>query len=91
MGSNSYRAELEGMYSFVKVDNVGLVSSQTAVSYIKTAKKNSDQTDAKYLYHTVVDHDQIRNASLMANVYHHGRMIIFLFLPTLVLGLVEHE
>ncbi|WP_225537969.1 hypothetical protein [Wolbachia endosymbiont of Mansonella perstans] len=35
MDDNSYRAELEGMYFFVKADDVGLEDNQMSMSYLK--------------------------------------------------------
>ena len=73
--NHSYRAELEGMYSSVKVDNIGLANSQITLSYIK--KEGSTDN----LYAAVVDHDHIENKSLMVNAYHYWKNDRFSFSP----------
>ncbi|WP_341821107.1 P44/Msp2 family outer membrane protein [Wolbachia endosymbiont (group A) of Myopa testacea] len=80
LGNNSYRVELEGMYSSVKVDNIGLTSSQMTISYIKDKAKPEER------YGAIVNHDQIENASLMANVYHHWKSDRFSFSPYVGIG-----
>lgn len=80
LNGNSYRAELEGMYSSVKVDNIGLASSQITISYIK------DKANPEERYGAIVNHDQIENASLMANVYHHWKSDRFSFSPYVGIG-----
>ncbi|MGL9719176.1 MAG: hypothetical protein ACR5K9_11585 [Wolbachia sp.] len=40
LGDNSYRAELEGMYSSVKVDNVGLEGNRISLSYLRTVENS---------------------------------------------------
>ncbi|MFP3016716.1 MAG: P44/Msp2 family outer membrane protein [Wolbachia sp.] len=84
LGNNSYRAELEGMYSSVKVDNIGLMSNQMTVSYLK--KIGSGKDEKTYMYKTVVNHDQVENASVMANVYHHWKSDSFSFSPYVGVG-----
>ncbi|WP_264328836.1 P44/Msp2 family outer membrane protein [Wolbachia endosymbiont (group A) of Andrena hattorfiana] len=81
LGNNSYRVELEGMYSSVKVDNIGLTSSQMTISYIKDKAKPEER------YRAIVNHDQIENASLMANVYHHWKSDRFSFSPYVGIGI----
>lgn len=76
LGNNSYRAELEGMYSSVKVDNIDLTSSQMTISYTKDTDK----------YGAIVNHDQIGNISVMANVYHHWKSDRFSFSPYVGVG-----
>ncbi len=80
LGNNSYRAELEGMYSSVKVDNIGLTSSQMTISYIK------NKTTPEEKYGAIVNHDQIENISVMANVYHHWKSDRFSFSPYVGVG-----
>lgn len=80
LNGNSYRAELEGMYSSIKVDNIGLASSQITISYIK------DKANPEERYGAIVNHDQIENASLMANVYHHWKSDRFSFSPYVGIG-----
>lgn len=88
LNGNSYRAELEGMYSSVKVDNIGLISNQMTVSYTKEkVKKQADNTDTEYLYRAIVNHDQIENISVMANVYHHWKGDRFSFSPYIGIGI----
>lgn len=77
-GNNSYRAELEGIYSSVKVDNIGLGNSQMVLSYNKPV---AGQQNAYDMYTVVVDHDQIENRSVMANIYHHWKNERFSFSP----------
>ncbi|WP_264707227.1 P44/Msp2 family outer membrane protein [Wolbachia endosymbiont (group A) of Acrocera orbiculus] len=84
LGNNSYRAELEGMYSSVKVDNIGLASSQITVSYLKDIGKDAGKKT--YIYSATVNHDQIENMSLMANVYHHWKSDRFSFSPYVGVG-----
>ncbi|THA19604.1 P44/Msp2 family outer membrane protein [Wolbachia endosymbiont of Aedes aegypti] len=76
LGNNSYRAELEGMYSSVKVDNVGLTSGQMTISYTE----GSDQ------YGSIINHDKIENISVMANVYHYWKSDSFSFSPYVGIG-----
>ncbi|WP_264731468.1 P44/Msp2 family outer membrane protein [Wolbachia endosymbiont (group A) of Sphaerophoria taeniata] len=85
LGNNSYRAELEGMYSSVKVDNIGLTSSQITVSYLK--KIDKDPNKGTYLHSAAVSHDQIENISVMANVYHHWKSDRFSFSPYVGIGI----
>ncbi|APR97777.1 P44/Msp2 family outer membrane protein [Wolbachia endosymbiont of Folsomia candida] len=73
--NHSYRAELEGIYSSVKVDNIGLASSQMTIGYIKGDATNNTK------HGVVVNHDHIENASVMANVYHHWKNDRFSFSP----------
>ncbi|WP_264723469.1 P44/Msp2 family outer membrane protein [Wolbachia endosymbiont (group A) of Sphecodes monilicornis] len=80
LNGNSYRAELEGMYSSVKVDNIGLTSGQMTISYTK------DKNDPKESYGAIVNHDQIENISVMANVYHHWKSDRFSFSPYVGVG-----
>ncbi len=84
LNGNSYRAELEGMYSSVKVDNIGLASSQITVSYLKDV--NKDPNKETYLYSAAVSHDQIENISVMANAYHHWKSDHFSFSPYVGIG-----
>ncbi|WP_264338690.1 P44/Msp2 family outer membrane protein [Wolbachia endosymbiont (group A) of Cheilosia soror] len=84
LNCNSYRAELEGMYSSVKVDNIGLTSSQITVSYLKDI--GQDASKKTYLYSAAVNHDQIENISVMANVYHHWKSGRFSFSPYVGIG-----
>ncbi|MDX5462201.1 MAG: P44/Msp2 family outer membrane protein [Wolbachia endosymbiont of Tetragnatha montana] len=84
LGNNSYRAELEGMYSSVKVDNIGLATSQITLSYLK--ETGNDPNKKTYLYSTPVNHDQIENISVMANVYHHWKSDRFSFSPYVGIG-----
>ena len=77
-GDNSYRAELEGMYSSVKVDNIGLGNSQMILSYEKSDAQSPGKND---MYAVAVDHDQIENISAIANVYHHWKSERFSFSP----------
>ncbi|WP_374698411.1 P44/Msp2 family outer membrane protein [Wolbachia endosymbiont (group B) of Limnophora tigrina] len=76
LGNNSYRAELEGMYSSIKVDNIGLTNGQMTISYTKDSGK----------YGAIVNHDQVENASIMANVYHHWKSDHFSFSPYVGVG-----
>ncbi|AZU37900.1 P44/Msp2 family outer membrane protein [Wolbachia endosymbiont of Bemisia tabaci] len=76
LGNNSYRAELEGMYSSVKVDNVGLTSGQMTISY----------TEGGNRYGSIINHDKIENISVMANVYHHWKSESFSFSPYVGIG-----
>ncbi len=80
LNGNSYRAELEGMYSSVKVDNIGLTSGQMTISYTK------DKTRPEESYGAIVNHDQIENISVMANVYHHWKSDRFSFSPYVGVG-----
>lgn len=80
LNDNSYRAELEGMYSSVKVDNIGLTSGQMTISYTK------DKTKPEESYGAIVNHDQIENISVMANVYHHWKSDRFSFSPYVGVG-----
>ncbi|WP_353277917.1 P44/Msp2 family outer membrane protein [Wolbachia endosymbiont (group A) of Agelastica alni] len=80
LNGNSYRAELEGMYSSVKVDNIGLTSGQMTISYTK------DKTKPEESYGAIVNHDQIENISVMANVYHHWKSDRFSFSPYVGVG-----
>ncbi|MHC3897962.1 UNVERIFIED_CONTAM: P44/Msp2 family outer membrane protein [Wolbachia endosymbiont of Nasonia longicornis] len=84
LGNNSYRAELEGMYSSVKVDNVGLSSNQVTVSYLKDVDESANKKT--YMYKTVINHDQVENASVMANVYHYWKSDSFSFSPYVGVG-----
>jgi opacity protein-like surface antigen len=79
LGNNSYRAELEGMYSSVKADNVGLEGSQMSISYLKETGK--DVNKKTYMYAAEVDNDQIENMSVMANAYYHLKNDSFSFSP----------
>nr|WP_168464948.1 P44/Msp2 family outer membrane protein [Wolbachia endosymbiont of Ctenocephalides felis wCfeT] len=81
LNDHSYKAELEGMYSSIKVDNIGLASSQMTVSYIKDPGQGGTKN-----YGVIVNHDQIENASLMANVYHHWKSDRFSFSPYIGIG-----
>ncbi|WP_341812104.1 P44/Msp2 family outer membrane protein [Wolbachia endosymbiont (group A) of Conops quadrifasciatus] len=85
LNGNSYRAELEGMYSSVKLDNIGLTSRQITVSYLKDIGENADKRT--YLYSVAVSHDQIENISVMANVYHHWKSDRFSFSPYVGIGI----
>ncbi|WP_353273823.1 P44/Msp2 family outer membrane protein [Wolbachia endosymbiont (group A) of Ennomos erosarius] len=76
LNGNSYRAELEGMYSSVKVDNIGLTSGQMTISYTEGSDK----------YGSIINHDQIENISVMANVYHHWKSDRFSFSPYVGVG-----
>ncbi|KLT23156.1 surface protein B [Wolbachia endosymbiont of Armadillidium vulgare str. wVulC] len=76
LGNNIYRAELEGMYSSVKVDNIGLTSGQMTISYMKSGDK----------YGSIINHDQIENASIMANVYHYWKSDRLSFSPYFGIG-----
>lgn len=82
-GNNSYRAELEGMYSSVKVDNIGLGNSQMTLSYMKPTRTANTHD----IYAVVVDHDQIGNRSVMANIYHHWKNERFSFSPYAGVGI----
>ena len=86
LGNNSYRAELEGMYFSVKVDNIGLASSQMTASYVKVVK-DTNGAEEKHLYGAIVNHDQIENISVMANVYHHWKSDRFSFSPYVGIGI----
>ncbi|NEV49797.1 P44/Msp2 family outer membrane protein [Wolbachia pipientis] len=86
LGNNSYRAELEGMYSSVKVDNIGFASSQITASYVKVVK-DQNNAEEKHLYGAIVNHDQIKNISVMANVYHHWKSDRFSFSPYVGIGI----
>lgn len=77
LGNNSYRAELEGMYSSVKVDNVGLTSGQMTISY----------TEGGNRYGSIINHDKIENISVMANVYHYWKSDSFSFSPYVGIGI----
>ncbi|MDG7057165.1 MAG: P44/Msp2 family outer membrane protein [Wolbachia endosymbiont of Penenirmus auritus] len=81
LGNNSYRAELEGMYSSIKADNVGLEGNQISVSYLK------EISGKKYMYDTKVDNDQIENMSVMANAYYHLKNDSFSFSPYVGAGI----
>ncbi|UIP92776.1 P44/Msp2 family outer membrane protein [Wolbachia endosymbiont of Anopheles demeilloni] len=76
LGNNSYRAELEGMYSSVKVDNVDLTSGQMTISYMKDGNQ----------YGSIINNDKIENISVMANVYHHWKSESFSFSPYVGIG-----
>lgn len=76
LGYNSYRAELEGMYSSVKVDNVGLIRGQMTISY----------TEGGNQYGSIINHDKIENISVMANVYHYWKNDSFSFSPYVGIG-----
>ncbi len=76
LNGNSYRAELEGMYSSVKVDNIGLTRGQMTISYTEGSDK----------YRSIINHDQIENISVMANVYHHWKSDRFSFSPYVGVG-----
>lgn len=80
LGDNSYRAELEGMYSSIKVDNIGLADGQMAISY------TTDKNDLGKTYGVIVNHDNIKNVSIMANVYHHWKSDLFSFSPYVGIG-----
>lgn len=80
LNGNSYRAELEGMYSSVKVDNIGLKNGQMTISYTK------DKARPEETYGAIVNHDQIENISVMANVYHHWKSDHFSFSPYVGIG-----
>ncbi|MDR1139782.1 MAG: P44/Msp2 family outer membrane protein [Rickettsiales bacterium] len=75
LGNNSYRAELEGIYSSVKADNVGLEGNQMSVLYLK------EISGKKYMYDTKVDNNKIENASVMVNAYYHLKNDSFFFSP----------
>lgn len=70
-----YRAELEGIYSAVKVDNIGLANSQMMIGYEKTTIQD------KETYALILDHDNIQNTSVIANFYHHWKSDRFSFSP----------
>ncbi|MDR0288825.1 MAG: P44/Msp2 family outer membrane protein [Rickettsiales bacterium] len=80
LGNNSYRAELEGMYSSIKADNVGLEGNQMSVSYLK------EISGKKYIYDTKVDNDRIENTSVMVNAYYHLKNDSFSFSPYIGAG-----
>lgn len=84
LGNNSYRAELEGIYSSVKVDNVGLSSNQVTVSYLKDVVDSANKPT--YMYKTVINHDKVENASAMANVYHYWKSDSLSFSPYVGIG-----
>ncbi|MDR2831502.1 MAG: P44/Msp2 family outer membrane protein [Rickettsiales bacterium] len=81
LGNNSYRAELEGMYSSVKADNIGLEGNKMSISYLK------EISGKKYMYNAKVDNDQIENASVMANAYYHWKNDRFSFSPYVGAGI----
>lgn len=74
------RFELEGMYSQVKVDNIGLINGPITVMY--NMKDNKDAA-----YSMIANHDQIENSSVMANVYHHWKNDQFSFSPYVGAGI----
>ncbi|QJT94089.1 P44/Msp2 family outer membrane protein [Wolbachia endosymbiont of Diaphorina citri] len=76
LGNNSYRAELEGMYSSIKVNNIGLANTQMNIKY---EKENNE-------YGITINHDKIDNISVMANVYHHWKNDSFSFSPYVGIG-----
>jgi hypothetical protein len=49
LGNNSYRAELEGMYSSVKVDNIDLEGSRVNVMYQREFTIKEGQSEQKKL------------------------------------------
>ncbi|WCR53134.1 MAG: hypothetical protein PG981_000156 [Wolbachia endosymbiont of Ctenocephalides orientis wCori] len=71
------------MYSSVKVDNIGLGNSQIVLSY----RKSTNTPNTYDIYGTVVDHDQIGNRSVMANIYHHWKNERFSFSPYAGVGI----
>ncbi len=76
------RFELEGMYSQVKVDNIGLINGPITVMYNMKDKGNEDAA-----YSIIANHDQIENSSIMANVYHHWKNDQFSFSPYVGAGI----
>ncbi|WCR57536.1 P44/Msp2 family outer membrane protein [Wolbachia endosymbiont of Ctenocephalides felis wCfeJ] len=82
-GDNSYRAELEGIYSSVKVDGIGLGGNKADITYqkkFKTGTEGSEQ-DKTYGYGIKVDNDKIENISVMANAYYYWKNDDFSFSP----------
>ncbi|QCB62479.1 P44/Msp2 family outer membrane protein [Wolbachia endosymbiont of Drosophila mauritiana] len=76
LGNNSYRAELEGIYSSIKVNNIGLANTQMNIKYEKENNK----------YGVTINHGKIDNISVMANVYHHWKNDSFSFSPYVGIG-----
>ena len=92
LGNNSYRAELEGIYSSVKVDNIGLEGNRIGLSYLKKVKVKSQSTpgsnaDKTYGYGVHVNNDKIENASVMVNAYYHLKNDSFSFPPYVGAGM----
>ncbi|MDG7052329.1 MAG: P44/Msp2 family outer membrane protein [Wolbachia endosymbiont of Alcedoecus sp.] len=83
LGNNSYRAELEGMYSSVKVDNIDLEGNRVNVMYQRKFKIKEGQTEQEktYGYGIKASNDQVENASVMVNAYYHLKNDSFSFSP----------
>ncbi|QKX01791.1 P44/Msp2 family outer membrane protein [Wolbachia endosymbiont of Cruorifilaria tuberocauda] len=65
-GNSRYGAELEGVFSSIKIENVGLKSNRMSILYFKGIGKGLERKT--YMYATkVVDNDQIGNISVMVN------------------------
>lgn len=79
------RFELEGMYSRVKVGNIGLINGPITVMYNMKDKDGQDGKDATYSM--IANHNQIENSSIMANVYHHWKNDQFSFSPYVGVGI----
>lgn len=74
---NSYEVELEGAYSQIKVNNIGLIDGPMVLFY-----RNKSEA-----YGVVMNHKQIENLSVMANIYHHWKNERFSFSPYIGAGI----
>ncbi|QIT35892.1 P44/Msp2 family outer membrane protein [Wolbachia endosymbiont of Brugia pahangi] len=71
LGNNSYRTELEGMYSSIKVDNIGLEGNRISISHLKDIGEGNNKKT--YGYGIQVNNDKVENASVMANAYYYWK------------------
>ncbi|WP_255419706.1 P44/Msp2 family outer membrane protein [Wolbachia endosymbiont of Dipetalonema caudispina] len=79
------RTELEGMYSSVKVNNVGFKGDRMSILYFKEIGEGADRKT--YVYSAKVDNDQIENTSVMANACYYFRIGDVSFSPYIGIGL----
>ncbi|QKX02376.1 P44/Msp2 family outer membrane protein [Wolbachia endosymbiont of Dirofilaria (Dirofilaria) immitis] len=85
LGNNNYRAELEGMYSSVKADNIGLKGNWVSVLYFRVIGEGENRKT--YMYAAKVDNDRIENTSIMANACYYLKSDSFSFFPYIGAGI----
>lgn len=82
---DSYRVELEGMYSSIDVSNVGLGSKGMAVYCLEEIQEPISGFD-KLFYHVFIDYNPVENKSVIANIYRHWKNDRFSFSPYIGAG-----
>ncbi|MDR3132128.1 MAG: P44/Msp2 family outer membrane protein [Rickettsiales bacterium] len=82
---NSYRVELEGMYSSIDVSNVGFGSKRMIVHCQEKIQEPISGFD-KLFYHVCIDYNPVENKSVIANIYRHWKNDHFSFSPYIGAG-----